>query len=176
MLRGPLNPRFFFIGILLFIFLFIPSIRADQKDNRFLIKHWGENSALPQTSVNSMVQTRDGYIWIATFGGLAKFDGLKFTILDVGNTPELKTNRFLKLQEDRKGNLWIFPEANLGVFRYSNNKITTFDSSQGLPSKKVNTVLLDSQNVLWFGTNKGVLRIESDQKTIYTIREKIELS
>lgn len=35
---------------------------------------------LPLDGVNDVAQTRDGYLWVATFGGLARFDGLRFTL------------------------------------------------------------------------------------------------
>jgi ligand-binding sensor domain-containing protein len=44
-----------------------------------VVTHWGMAQGLPQSSVNDILQTRDGYIWLATFGGLVRFDGVNFT-------------------------------------------------------------------------------------------------
>lgn len=161
-------------GLILFLFLLSIQLSQNFEDSHFLIKHWGENSGLPQNTVNSMVQTRDGYIWLSTFGGLARFDGLTFTVFDVGNTPELKTNRFTKILEDSKGNLWIFPETEMGVICFSGNEATFFDSSLGLPSDTVRTVLLDHNGGLWIGTDQGLCRMESEKVSVYTTSDGLD--
>jgi ligand-binding sensor domain-containing protein len=61
-----------------------PGYRFDQ---------WTTSNGLPQNSVVKIAQTRDGYLWLATHDGLARFDGVRFTVFDWGNTPALKSNR-----------------------------------------------------------------------------------
>src|ERR1044072_8570696 len=58
----------------------------------FARRAWQTDSGLPQNTVHSITQTRDGYVWVATEEGLARFDGLAFKIFDRQNTPELKSN------------------------------------------------------------------------------------
>ena len=62
---------------------------------------WTTEDGLPQNSVNAILQTRDGYLWLGTFGGLTRFDGVKFTIFNTGNTPGLKSNRILSFAKIR---------------------------------------------------------------------------
>jgi len=57
---------------------------------------WTTEDGLPQNSVNAILQSRDGYLWLATFGGLARFDGVRFTIFNSGNTPGLLSNRIYR--------------------------------------------------------------------------------
>src|SRR2546425_8066015 len=64
---------------------------------------WLTENGLPQNTVHSIIQAKDGYVWIATEEGLARFDGIKFTIFDKQNTPELKSNDIRVLLEDRRG-------------------------------------------------------------------------
>jgi PAS domain S-box-containing protein len=157
-----------FIGFILFFLSNYYVMEANGKEINYLIRHWGDGSGLPQNSVNSIIQTHDGYIWLATYGGLARFDGLKFTVFDAGNTPQLKSNRFIKLKEDRKGQLWIFPEAEAGVIRYFAGHFSYIDTIQGLPSNRVNDVLLHQDGSIWLATEKGIGHIKSDQINIYT--------
>ncbi len=82
--------------------------------SQYLEKRWTTEDGLPQNSVNAIVQTRDGYLWLGTFGGLARFDGVKFTIFNSSNTPGLRSNRILSLFEDRAGRLWIGTEGGRG--------------------------------------------------------------
>ncbi len=68
---------------------------------------WQTENGLPQNTVHAIIQTRDGFLWVATEGGLARFDGLRFVIYDSQNTPALKSNLISGLLEDREGTLWI---------------------------------------------------------------------
>ena len=77
---------------------------------RYLRDSWTTEKGLPQNSVTSLLQSRDGYLWVGTFGGLARFDGLKFTVFDTGNSPGLQSNRIISLFEDRAGIIWIGTE------------------------------------------------------------------
>src|SRR5580765_6862829 len=66
---------------------------------------WTTENGLPQNSVNDILQTRDGYLWLATFGGLVRFDGVRFVIFD-RSTPGIESQRVRALYQDRSGVLW----------------------------------------------------------------------
>lgn len=68
---------------------------------------WTVAEGLPQDTVTALTQTPDGYLWIGTFAGLARYDGTRFTIFDVTTTPELASNRITALCADTDGRLWI---------------------------------------------------------------------
>src|SRR6266849_1389532 len=55
---------------------------------------WSADNGLPQNIVRAICQTPDGYLWLATFDGLVRFDGVRFTTFDRSNTPGIKGNRF----------------------------------------------------------------------------------
>jgi ligand-binding sensor domain-containing protein len=54
-------------------------------------------NGLPQSIVKGMAQTPDGYLWIATLDGLARFDGVRFNVLNKNNTPGIASNRFTSM-------------------------------------------------------------------------------
>jgi ligand-binding sensor domain-containing protein len=72
---------------------------------------WQTQQGLPQNSVFTIVQTRDGYLWLATQEGLVRFDGIRFTIFDKRNTPQIKANNIQALYEDQEGALWAGTEG-----------------------------------------------------------------
>src|SRR5690242_21780908 len=63
---------------------------------------WLTENGLPQTTVHAIAQTQDGYIWIGTGEGLDRFDGVKSTVFDKQNTPEIKSNYIRSLLADRQ--------------------------------------------------------------------------
>ncbi len=73
----------------------------------YLIDVWTGEKGLPNSSVTAIAQTPDGYLWVGTYNGLARFDGVRFVKFDPDNTPELKRARVRKLYVDASGALWI---------------------------------------------------------------------
>ena len=97
--------------------------------SQFNRRVWLTENGLPQNTVHSIVQTKDGYVWIATEEGLARFDGLKFTVFDKQNTPALKSNDIRVLVADRQGALWIGTAD--GLVRLVDGKFTAFTTQDG---------------------------------------------
>src|SRR5437588_4210864 len=81
----------------------------------FTVAQWRSDTISPQnavlTAVISILQTRDGYLWLGTPEGLLRFDGLRFTTFNEANTPGLKSGGIVKLYEDSRTNLWIGTET-----------------------------------------------------------------
>ena len=81
-------------SILPFILLLTLTVSAQYK-----FETWTTEQGLPYKIVNSVLQTRDGYVWAATDDGLARFDGARFTVFNTSNTKNLATNRVYNLHE-----------------------------------------------------------------------------
>src|ERR1041384_8374599 len=67
------------------------------------LETWTTDQGLPNATVNAVLQTRDGYLWLGTYDGLARFDGVGFTIFDKRNTPGMSVNDCFVLHEDSTG-------------------------------------------------------------------------
>ena len=76
---------------------------------------WLNKDGLPQNTVSAIQQTREGYLWLATWEGLARFDGADFKVFNRHNTPELVDHGIRSLVEDGTGGLWL---GSKGVLRY----------------------------------------------------------
>src|ERR1700760_3424974 len=60
-----------------------------QNPNTLGYQSWSTENGLPQNSVHQIFQSNDGYIWIATEGGIARFNGIDFKVFNPGTTPEI---------------------------------------------------------------------------------------
>jgi signal transduction histidine kinase/ligand-binding sensor domain-containing protein len=117
-------------------------------------QNWRTGNGLPQNSVHAILQTRDGYLWLATEGGLVRFDGLRFRVYDSQNTPTLRSNTVRSLLEDRDGALWIGTAD--GLARYNESKFQNFTTQDGLPSNSVLSTYEDRSGALHTVTSDGV--------------------
>jgi ligand-binding sensor domain-containing protein/signal transduction histidine kinase len=124
----------------------------------YAVDVWKAEEGLPQNSVQAILQTRDGYLWIGTQEGLVRFDGVRFTIHDVGNTASLRSNYIRALYEDRAGNLWIGTEGG-GLSRYRDRTFTTYAIAEGLSHTTVTSIAEDRAGNLWVGTFGGGLNL-----------------
>src|SRR5262245_25733411 len=80
---------------------------AQEAAPRFQIRQWTTEDGLPDNGVKGIAQTPDGYLWIGTLNGLARFDGLAFAKFTRGNTPALVSDAINALAVDMAGTLWI---------------------------------------------------------------------
>lgn len=88
-------------------------------------RNFGIDQGLPQASVNALLQGRDGYLWIGTYGGLVRFDGNAFKTF-LAKPGGLTSNRILSLHEDRRGRLWIGTEG-AGIALYESGRFRSLD-------------------------------------------------
>jgi len=101
---------------------------------------------IPQNVVKSIAETPDGYVWVATQEGLARFDGLHFTIFTTGTTPELASDNIHQLITDGNGALWIL--AGGGLTCYHDGQFTKYMAAGSQ---------LDSAQHLWLSRDKTLI-------------------
>jgi signal transduction histidine kinase/ligand-binding sensor domain-containing protein len=118
------------------------AVFATKASAQYRFDSWSTDNGLPQASITAILQTRDGFLWFATFGGLVRYDGLRFQVFNTGNTKGLRTGRFTFLFEDREGNLWIASEGQ-GLTRYKDEVFTSYTTDNGLPSNQVGPITQD---------------------------------
>ncbi len=116
---------------------------------------WNTQEGLPSNSVMSIVQGKNGYLWLGSFSGLARFDGTRFTAFNSANTPAITNNTFWVVLEDRAGTLWAGTNGG-GLVRYANGIFTTYTTENGLSSNNIRSLCEDVMGNLWVGTVKGL--------------------
>src|SRR5688572_32082151 len=86
---------------------------------------WTNDSGLPQNTVDAIVQTRDGYLWLGTEEGLARFDGMRFVVSDRQSAPALRSSFVSGLFETPDGTLWIGTYGG-GLARLRDGRVEAF--------------------------------------------------
>jgi ligand-binding sensor domain-containing protein len=137
-------------------------------EHRVGLRAFTGDDGLPQSGVNAVVQARDGYLWIGTFGGLARFDGLTFKVFRSNASPGPPesqdqpqagpaSDRILALHEDDRRWLWIgTQDAGLSVYRQG--------AFHHLPvcggTCQVNDILQTPDRTVWIATTVGLLGLD----------------
>src|SRR5436190_12498669 len=127
---------------------------------------WNTEQSLPQNTVYSIVQTRDGYLWLGTWEGVSRFDGARFVTIDSGNTPALGSNIIQVLMEDHSGDLWIGTRGG-GLTHRRSGRFETLTTRDGLPSNFVNALVEDRHHDIWIGTEQGLSRLSNGHLTTF---------
>ena len=120
---------------------------------------WQVEDGLPQNSIQTIRQTRDGYLWIGTEQGLARFDGTQFTVFDSKSAPQLRSSYIKTLLAGRDGSLWIGTRP--GLTQLKDGRFTTYGKGEGMSGDIVVSLAEDGDGVLWIATDNGLDRLKN---------------
>lgn len=140
------------------ILLLILPLRADE----FSYRTWRTEDGLPRNRIQALEQTPDGYLWVGTSGGLARFDGVRFTVFDSANTPELVDESITTLRPARDGSLWVGTEGG-GLVHYRGGEFTRYGIAEGLTNGFVRAVAEDASGRVWVGTDRGFFEFRDNR-------------
>jgi len=137
-------------------------------------RSWRHEHGLPGNRVWALCQTRDGYLWIGTQKGLARFDGQKFTVFDHVNTPELPNDECRSLAEDSDGNLWIGTVDAL--IRKAGNRFMRFENPQRLGPSGYPALCASRSGGMWAGGQGKLCLVQADQVRTFSQENALPLS
>lgn len=125
--------------------------------NKLKIDGWDTEKDLPNASLVSIYQAKDGYLWISSYNGLIRFDGLKFTNFDQTNVNFIQSPSVNHVTEDRNGTLWIATTGS-GLLSYRKGIFKYFGRESSFKDYTLTKVMADSKSdSLWIGTRtKGL--------------------
>ncbi len=141
--------KFQFASLLCVIFL--AGAAAGAAESPFIVDSWNNRDGLPQSSVISIIQTRDGYLWLGTLNGLVRFDGSRFAVFDENNTPGLGSGRIVRLFEDSHTNFWVGTDT-AGVALIQNGRVKNFQIGRSGYEGRLTSICEDSTGAVWLYT------------------------
>jgi ligand-binding sensor domain-containing protein/signal transduction histidine kinase len=144
------------------LFIVVPAVLAGTAPvNAPLLSYtqrlWQMQDGLPEQVVQAFAQTADRYLWIATTGGLVRFDGERFQTFNRESTAAFSENNVFCLTVSRDHTLWIGMEGG-GLIRYRDGVFRQFSMQEGLTNGFVRSIREDSQGRIWVGTDGGLFR------------------
>ncbi|MGD0206516.1 MAG: two-component regulator propeller domain-containing protein [Verrucomicrobiota bacterium] len=131
----------------------------------YSIDVWQTEQGLPQDSVTSVMQAPEGYLWLGTYNGLVRFDGVRFKVFDTRNTPEFGDSRITSLLEDADGTLWIGHETG-DLTQLRAGKFTAVNLGNGWPGGTIWAMGTDADGVLWLLNKEGALLSMAGEKLV----------
>ena len=137
-------------------------------------KNFGVDDGLASGKISSIVQDRNGYLWVTTHNGVSRYDGAEWKTFTVEDG--LAHHEVLSIFLDRDGNLWFGTNGG-GVSRYDGVEWKTFTTADGLADNNVKGIYQDRDGNLWFGTRglsgpgSGVCRFDGQEWITFTTED-----
>ena len=157
--------------LLVLFFIFSHSLYANSNQtgistekplSSLIMDQWTGQHGLVSNNLTSVFQSSDHFIWITTFNGILRFDGVNFELFDKSNLPFLSSNGFYRTFEDSHGNLW-FTSQSSGVVKYSDGQFhqVVLEDKKSLSVRSIDE---DEEGNIWLGTNNQGLYKYDHQK------------
>ncbi len=115
------------------------ALDADRPFHQYVKGVWSIDQGLPQISVMAITQDHNGYLWVGTQAGLARFDGVRFVNFNPADTPALPGAYVQALHTDRAGRMWI--GTYKGLARYFDRDFSA------IPLADANAAALDVRDI-----------------------------
>ena len=128
-------------------------------DSEFDTMTYGTDDGILTSEVNAVTQTKDGYIWVGTYSGLYKYDGIGFGPAGIDD----RVRNVMSLFVDSKGRLWIGTNDS-GAFCYDpdTKEVISYNTANGLTSNSIRAICEDKSGNIFLGTVMEVSKINPD--------------
>ena len=136
----------------------------------WLARTWQTDEGLPDNNVSGVAQTSDGHLWVATLGGLMRFDGERFEGFSTTHLSKVPNRVVLAMYQDRRGQLWLVMDRGV-VIRVGETTAHVFDATDGFAYMRGTAVAEDNENGVWFVCGNDVCRIRDDQVEHFGVNE-----
>ena len=155
------NRLFVFLAIVLFSSSVSaqlpPGLSTSKRITQYRLDTWQEVQGLKHNSIIALAQSSDGYLWLATYAELYRFDGVTFKNYE----SVLKNAQPRSLFQDSQNRLWI--GTTNGLYSYSKGSFNRIALEPGFPRTTISTVVELHDGSILFGTHSGILSYDGTQ-------------
>ena len=141
---------------------------------QYIWQSWTREHGLPDNRIKAILQTRDGYLWVATATALARFDGRHWQILNRANVPHLPTEHFRAMAEGADGTLWVnFKE---GLFRWNGSTFARYLLHEGGADRVVRAIFAGQESgEIWAIAEPGLWRLHQGKNSPFPLMAALGL-
>lgn len=131
---------------------------AGARADDWLVSTWQTDEGLPDNRIANIIQTVDGYLWVATFGGLVRFDGVRFEELSTFHITKQPNQNARGLLQDHWGRVWLAMDLDMAIC-VDGPQATMFDISEGTVNTALRAMSEDSEGGIWIVRRNSICRI-----------------
>ena len=136
----------------------LSAVSATVPFSEYQKQEWQVEDGLPQSELRAITQVPGGRLLIATYGGVASFDGLRFSPIHVDATDRAASEAVNSLLVSRRGDLWIGTDDR-GIIRQTAGTAINVSEQAGLYQERIRGLFEDSTGTIWAATDDGIERI-----------------
>jgi signal transduction histidine kinase/ligand-binding sensor domain-containing protein len=122
----------------------------------FVVTTWRMQQGLPSDRVRAVLQARDGYLWVATFNGAARFDGVRFRVFNDANTPALRNSLASCVFEDAERRLWLGSDTGEITWRDAEG-FHALTVTNAWPNSPIDRLVQGGDGTLWVLSREGFI-------------------
>src|SRR5436305_2036378 len=140
--------------------MLVPALLGAASSPSWYGRSWQTDEGLPDNIVSAVAQTKDGFVWVATYSGLARFDGIRFREYAAANPAGNSSSTIQSMLLDRRGRLWLARNGG-SVVCIESGQVTTFSPEDGSSiNQRAREMAEDSEGGTWISFDNGqVFRI-----------------
>lgn len=146
------------------------ALNPERLPSQYLYDRFGREHGLPSDTVWVAQQGPQGYLWLGTKNGLARFDGVRFTVFNKQNYPAFRSNDVRDIEVAEDGSLWLATYGG-GVLHFANGEFTALTTADGLADDIVHDVHMASDGAIWFATGVGISRLRDGGLKSWTMAD-----
>lgn len=140
------------------------------EDASFIVRNFNANDGLSQNTVNSILQTADGYLWLATQEGLSRFDGVSFSNYTQFDPLSFNTGYVTALAGGRDGSLLVGLSKD-GVLRLRGERFVPLCRVPELARVTTNAIVETTDGTVWIGSDNGLFQVRGGRTRRYGIED-----
>jgi diguanylate cyclase (GGDEF)-like protein len=146
------------------------ALRSNVAMTNFHLQNWYSDDGLPHNTVHSIAQSSDGYLWFATWNGLARFNGRSFKVFNNETDPSFQTNGVRAVAAGSNGEVWAALTRS-GLFHFQDRQWKSVDAVNSAGNLQLSVLRFARDGTLWIGTQgQGVLMYQVASKTLQRVR------